>query len=71
MARFCSPVCAGLSRGLQLLEEPLPARRCALPECGAVFAPGRDGQRCCCERHGKTLWNREDRRRRVLTDGET
>ena len=43
------------------LPGPLPERLCALPECGAAFRPARTVQRCCSERHGKLLANRESR----------
>jgi 5-methylcytosine-specific restriction endonuclease McrA len=38
-----------------------PAQVCALTECEAEFVPVKAGQRCCSERHGKLLWNRESR----------
>lgn len=59
-ARFCSRPCREVHRGLRLAE-PYPARTCALPECGLRFVPFREGQRCCSERHGKLLYNRESR----------
>lgn len=59
-AKYCSTTCGQIARG-ERLPEPLPRRRCALPECGAEFQPKRRGQRCCCERHGKILCNREGR----------
>jgi 5-methylcytosine-specific restriction endonuclease McrA len=43
------------------LPAPLAARNCALPDCSATFTPKEAKQRCCCERHGKTLYNRESR----------
>lgn len=59
-AKFCSIRCGEVSRGQRLLA-PYPTRICALSECGADFQPFRDGQRCCSERHGKMLYNRESR----------
>jgi 5-methylcytosine-specific restriction endonuclease McrA len=32
-----------------------------LPECDQEFQPRRDLDRCCSERHGKLLYNRESR----------
>lgn len=58
--KYCSLRCSEIARGVRLAE-PIPARNCALPECGAEFRPHRDAQRCCSERHGKTLCNREGR----------
>ncbi len=58
--KYCTPRCSEIARGVRRAE-PLPSRTCALPECGTEFRPYRDAQRCCSERHGKTLCNREGR----------
>lgn len=58
--KYCSKRCGEVVRGTRL-PEPLPARECALRECTMVFTPKRTIQRCCSERHGKMLWNRESR----------
>lgn len=55
---FCSDRCRAIDSGL---IEPLPFRACALPECGQEFLPWLKGQRCCSEKHGKVLYNRESR----------
>jgi HNH endonuclease. len=56
-AAVCSERCRLIATG-----RIFPASAtCALPECGAVFLPKKAGQRCCCERHGKRLYNRESR----------
>ncbi|MFB9681230.1 HNH endonuclease [Streptosporangium vulgare] len=34
---------------------------CALEECEQEFTPKYKTQRCCCEKHGKLLYNRESR----------
>lgn len=59
-ARYCSTRCGEIARG-QRFADPLPARVCALPECARTFQPKRRLQRCCCEKHGKLLYNRESR----------
>lgn len=59
-AKFCSTRCNQVTRG-RVRSEPYPSRLCALPECGLLFVPFREGQRCCSERHGKLLYNRESR----------
>lgn len=59
-AKYCSPRCGEIARG-QRLAEPLSKRSCALPDCGLEFQPKSPRQRCCCERHGKILCNREGR----------
>lgn len=59
-AKYCSTRCGETARG-QRLAEPLPERACALPECGKVFQPRREMERCCSELHGKRLYNRESR----------
>ena len=56
---ICSDRCRRLAAGC--LPEPLPRRRCALPECGVEFQPFLSKQRCCSELHGKRLYNRESR----------
>lgn len=58
--KFCSTNCADVSRGVRL-PEPLADRLCALPECGVTFRPAARNVRCCSERHGKILYNRESR----------
>lgn len=59
-ARVCSKRCADIRRGA-VRADAFPARPCALPGCGAEFIPKREMDRCCSERHGKALWNREAR----------
>lgn len=59
-AKFCSTFCRDVARGV-ILTGPRDWRKCALPECGVGFVPYRSAVRCCSERHGKTLWNREAR----------
>jgi 5-methylcytosine-specific restriction endonuclease McrA len=59
-ARFCARRCGEVNRG-QRLAEPLPISRCALPECDEEFQPRRPMERCCSEKHGKLLYNRESR----------
>lgn len=59
-AKFCSKYCGEVARG-QRLVEPLVPRICALPGCGQGFQPRRDMDRCCSEKHGKLLYNRESR----------
>ncbi|WP_414056411.1 HNH endonuclease [Prescottella equi] len=59
-ARYCSKNCSDIAHG-QRLPAPLDEVECALPECGNLFRPYRRGQRCCCEKHGKLLCNRERR----------
>lgn len=59
-ARFCSRECSETSRGCRRSAPP-PIANCALPECQEPFQPYRDGQRCCSEKHGKLLYNRESR----------
>jgi len=58
--KFCSKFCAEVARGSRLAAA-IPERVCAVEECNVVFQPYRDGQRCCSERHGKLLYNRESR----------
>lgn len=58
--RHCSKRCYLVSVG-KALAEPMPRRPCALAECDVVFQPSSDRQRCCCEKHGKLLYNRESR----------
>lgn len=57
---YCSRRCSDVSRG-HVLADRLTPKRCELPECGELFAPNKGDQRCCSERHGKMLWNRESR----------
>lgn len=59
-AIYCSQRCWYMANGLQRAI-PLPERPCALPECGITFQPWMEGQRCCSEKHGKVLYNRESR----------
>lgn len=58
--KYCSLRCGEIARGARLAE-PLSKRNCALPECGKEFQPKHRKQRCCCERHGKILCNRDGR----------
>jgi len=58
--RWCSTFCSEVARGARFAE-PLPAVMCALPGCDVEFIPNRHGVRCCSERHGQVLWNRESR----------
>lgn len=58
--KYCSRWCSEVVRGSRL-PAPLAPARCALPECAAEFQPKSRRQRCCSERHGKTLCNREMR----------
>lgn len=57
---YCSTRCGNIARGV-VRAEPFPRRRCALPECGVEFQPHLTAQRCCSEKHGKLLYNRESR----------
>lgn len=57
---YCSTRCKDEWHG-RVRTVPLPQRSCALPECGVMFTPGQTWQRCCSERHGHALWNRESR----------
>lgn len=59
-AKYCSTECGEMARG-ERRPQPLPERTCAVPECGAPFTPFHDYQRCCSEKHGKLLYNRESR----------
>lgn len=59
-AVYCSRRCGEVARG-RCLPAALPPRACALPECGTTFQPRREMDRCCSERHGKLLYNRESR----------
>lgn len=58
--KFCTPRCGEVARG-ERLPTPLPTATCALPTCGGSFRPKYRNQRCCSERHGKLLYNRESR----------
>lgn len=60
VARCCTRLCYEVMVGKRLAA-PLPEVTCALPGCGVVFRPGNRRTRCCSERHGKALWNRESR----------
>lgn len=62
--RYCSSPCrrrAGAVRAGKVRAEPLSPRICALDGCGSEFTPQRLYQRCCSEKHGKALWNRQSR----------
>lgn len=59
-AKWCSTKCRETVHGTRR-SSPLAAALCALPECGAEFQPFKEGQRCCSEKHGKLLYNRESR----------
>lgn len=59
-AKYCTKRCGEIARGKRLPRQ-LALRQCALPECSQEFQPSRKGQRCCCEKHGKVLYNRESR----------
>lgn len=43
------------------MPAPLKPRACLIEECGVTFTPKSEKQRCCTEKHGKLLWNRESR----------
>lgn len=58
--KYCGLRCSEIARGTRLAEPP-PRQSCALPGCGKPFQPKRDGTRCCSEKHGKLLYNRESR----------
>lgn len=57
---WCSRRCHDVARG-QRLPERLAPRQCAVLECTVEFQPKMTKQRCCCEKHGKLLCNRERR----------
>jgi 5-methylcytosine-specific restriction endonuclease McrA len=57
---FCSPGCRAIGTGATRVG-PRLERECALPECGVRFEPKYSAVRCCSERHGKLLYNRESR----------
>lgn len=59
-SRYCSSRCSSIAYGATR-SEALPTATCALPECGTTFQPWKEGQRCCTEKHGKVLYNRESR----------
>lgn len=59
-ATWCSKRCFETVNGSRR-SAPLSPAVCALPECGDTFQPHREGQRCCSEKHGKLLYNRESR----------
>jgi hypothetical protein len=54
------------------VNAPIPARHCAVAECGAEFQPKLERQRCCSEKHGKLLYNRESRAdgRQAMNSGD-
>lgn len=58
--KVCSSFCDEVLRGMRR-PAPLPPMVCALPDCVRIFVPVHDHQRCCSERHGKMLYNRESR----------
>lgn len=58
--KYCSSRCGAIASGV-VRAEPYPRAVCALPECDSEFQPKRSGQRCCSEKHGKLLYNRESR----------
>jgi hypothetical protein len=68
---YCSNVCGYIARGDQRAE-PYAERVCALSECTISFVPKHAKQRCCSERHGKTLYNRESRAdgRQAMNSGD-
>lgn len=70
-AKFCTIRCGNVARGQQLPGELLE-RICALPTCGATYRPKSRRQRCCSEKHGKNLWNRESRAdgRQAMNSGD-
>lgn len=57
---YCSRECSDIAAGRRLLG-PRFERECALPECDARFSPPYAAVRCCSEKHGKWLYNRESR----------
>lgn len=59
-AKFCSDSCRRIGSGVDLIG-PRYSRICALEECDVWFFPNRRGVRCCSERHGQRLYNRESR----------
>jgi hypothetical protein len=59
-SEFCSARCWAINSGA-IRALPLPLRACALPGCGLEFQPKSERQRCCSEKHGKLLYNRESR----------
>jgi len=59
-AKWCSKRCFETVKGTRR-SGPLALATCALEECGTSFQPRREGQRCCSEKHGKLLYNRESR----------
>jgi hypothetical protein len=60
LRKWCSRRCNDIARGM-VRAEPIPERVCALGECDMQFRPNREAQRCCSEKHGKLLCNREGR----------
>jgi 5-methylcytosine-specific restriction endonuclease McrA len=59
-AKWCAKECREAVLGTRR-STPLSPAICALLECGAPFQPKQEGQRCCSEKHGKLLYNRESR----------
>lgn len=59
-AKWCSQRCRETVLGTRR-SSPLGVANCALPECGQEFQLWLEGQRCCSEKHGKLLYNRESR----------
>ncbi|MET9467779.1 HNH endonuclease signature motif containing protein [Streptomyces sp. NPDC006544] len=59
-AKYCSTRCREIASGVRRAEA-LPEKICELADCGVVFQPRRAMQRCCSEKHGKALWNRQSR----------
>jgi 5-methylcytosine-specific restriction endonuclease McrA len=58
--KYCGSRCRAVALG-QIRGVPLAPAVCALPECSQEFQPVKTGQRCCSEKHGKLLYNRESR----------
>lgn len=56
-AKYCSSRCRDRYNGR--VAAPRPTKICALPECALPFTPTQEWQRCCSEKHGKLLYNRE------------
>lgn len=59
-AKYCSQQCAEVAGGRRRPSE-MTSRTCALDGCQQRFQPRRESDRCCSEKHGKALWNRESR----------
>lgn len=69
--KYCSVRCGEIARG-ERLPAAVPTARCALPTCGQAFQPQFRKQRCCSEKHGKALYNRESRAdgRQAMNSGD-